>query len=61
MKTTAVKRLQEALGAYDAVLVSSAPNRFYLTGFETSDGFVFITSNNAYFLIDSRYYEKASR
>ena len=61
MKTTAVKRLQEALGAYDAVLVSSAPNRFYLTGFETSDGFVFITSNNAYFLIDSRYYEKSKQ
>lgn len=61
MKYTAVKRLQEELGAYDAVLVSSAPNRFYLTGFKTGDGFVFITSDNAYFLIDSRYYEKSKQ
>ena len=35
------------------------PNRFYITGFETSDGYVLISDSKAYFLIDFRYVEKA--
>ncbi len=39
--------------------MASVPNRFYFTGFETSDGYVFITPDDAVFLIDFRYFEKA--
>ncbi len=54
-----VKRLQNELAEGEALLVASIPNRFYLTGFESSAGYVFITAENAYFLIDFRYVEKA--
>lgn len=59
MTVTAVKSIQAELKKGEALLVSSIPNRFYLTGFETSDGYVFITAERAYFLIDFRYFEKA--
>ena len=59
MQTESVVRLQKELEKGSALLVASVPGRFYLTGFETSDGYVLITPENAYFLIDFRYYEKA--
>ena len=61
MTKEAIKRIQKELGANDALLVASIPNRFYLTGFETSDGFVFIARDTAVFLIDFRYVEKAKQ
>lgn len=57
--TTTVQTLQKKLGDGEALLVSSIPNRFYLTGFETSDGYVFVSRDEAVFLIDFRYVEKA--
>lgn len=59
MQTESVVRIQKELEKGSALLVASVPNRFYLTGFETSDGYVLITPENAYFLIDFRYFEKA--
>lgn len=59
MQKESVKKLQNELENGEALLVASVPNRFYLTGFETSDGFVFITKEKACFLIDFRYVEKA--
>ena len=61
MTKEAIKQIQKELGANDALLVASIPNRFYLTGFETSDGFVFIARDTAVFLIDFRYVEKAKQ
>ncbi len=58
MKTN-VQILQKELGDGEALLVSSVPNRFYLTGLETSDGYVFVSRSEAVFLIDFRYVEKA--
>ena len=54
-----VAKIQNSLNNNEAALISSIPNRFYLTGFETSDGFVVITKNYAVFLVDFRYIEKA--
>lgn len=59
MQKEAVKTIQKELDKKSALLVTSVPNRFYLTGFETSDGYVLITKHAAVFLIDFRYVEKA--
>lgn len=59
MKTSGIEKLSCQLEKGSALLVASVPNRFYLTGFETSDGYVFITPEKSYFLIDFRYVEKA--
>lgn len=45
----------------DAAIIYSSVNRFYLTGFKSSDGIVIITKNNAYLIVDFRYYEIARR
>lgn len=42
-----------------AVLIISEENRFYLTGFESSDGVVLVTENEQYLIVDFRYYEIA--
>ncbi len=57
--TKAVEKIQEMLPAGAAALVESIPNRFYITGFETSDGYVYISREQAVFLVDFRYVEKA--
>lgn len=59
MTTTSIKALQARLSHGEAFLVASIPNRFYLTGFSSSDGFVLILPNKAVFLVDFRYIEKA--
>lgn len=56
------KRISELKNTLDddtAALIISAPNRFYFTAFNSSDGAVLIANDGAYLLIDSRYYEKA--
>ncbi len=59
MRNATVKKLQNELENGCALLIASVPNRFYVTGLETSDGYVLITDSKAYFLIDFRYVEKA--
>ncbi len=54
-----IQKIRENLQNDEAALILSAPNRFYLTRFPSSDGAVLITADSAVFLIDSRYYEKA--
>ena len=56
-----VLKIQEFLNVGEAALVTSDENRFYLTGFPSSAGTVLITKQNAYFLIDFRYFEKAKK
>lgn len=59
---TRIERIaKEIRGDKHAVLITSAINRRYVTGFYSSAGTVIITKENSYFLIDSRYYEKASQ
>ena len=54
-----ILKLQEVLKDGEAFWVSSGSNRFYLTGFNSSAGSVFITPKKAVFFIDFRYFEKA--
>ena len=41
----------------DAALLISEPQRKYLSGFNSSDGYLLITKNAAYYLLDFRYAE----
>lgn len=43
----------------DAALITSFPNRLYLSGMKSSAGFVLVTREKAYCLVDFRYYEAA--
>ena len=44
-----------------ALLITSAVNRRYVSGFISSAGAVLVTTNNVYLLVDFRYYEAAKR
>ena len=44
---------------YGALLVTSAVNRQYMTGFASSAGELLLTPDGAWFFTDSRYYEAA--
>jgi len=44
----------------DAILVTSAPNRRYVTGFPSSAGAALVTKDTAWFFVDSRYIEAAA-
>lgn len=59
MIKTRVENIQKNLSRGEALLITSAANRFYFTGFQSSAGSVFITADSAELLIDFRYVEKA--
>ena len=42
-----------------AVLIISEENRFYFTGFDSSDGMVLMLKDEQYLIVDFRYYEVA--
>lgn len=57
-----IKRLQNAIretADFDGVLIVSPENRFYFTGFPSSDGFLLVSSDRAVFITDGRYIEAA--
>ena len=56
-------KIAARLQAYDldAMMVTSAPNRLYATGFPSSAGMAIITRSGSYFFTDSRYIEAASK
>ena len=58
---TRIQAIRERLQDGEAVLISNPANRFYLTGFHSSAGTLFITQDRACFLIDFRYFEKAKK
>ncbi len=45
----------------DGALITSECNRRFLTGFPSSDGYVLVTKDAAFFMTDSRYIEAARR
>lgn len=59
MISSRIENIQKRLNNNEAALISKPCNRFYLTGFNSSDGYVVITKNQAVFLVDFRYIEKA--
>lgn len=44
-----------------AAIIFSEHNRYYFTGFPSTDGILFVTKTHAVFLIDSRYIEAAKK
>ncbi len=58
---TAVNNLKNSLGKKEGFLVTSEENMRYLTGFPHSEGRVFITENEAFFFVDSRYIEAVTK
>ena len=50
---------QETLAAEETAVVFSPVNRRYLTGFDSSDGVLLTTRDQAFLFLDSRYYEMA--
>jgi Xaa-Pro aminopeptidase len=52
------KRLPEGV---DAFLTTDSVTRFYLTGFKSSNGFLFVTKSGAHFFTDFRYIEAAEK
>ena len=55
-----IARVQAEMTCQAAVVVSGV-NRFYLTGFSSSAGTIFITKRQSFLLVDSRYYSSAER
>lgn len=55
------ERLSKSLKSNAAFLITSNVNRFYLSGFRSSAGAVFITKSKAYLLVDFRYGEAAKK
>ena len=45
----------------DAAIILSHENRFYISGFSSSAGLVLLTKDEAYLLVDFRYFEAASK
>ncbi len=60
--TERILKLREFLTCVDtAILITSAENRLYFTGFKSSAGAVLITKNSATLLVDFRYFEAARK
>ena len=57
-----IEILQSRLPAgVDAFLTTDGVTRFYLTGFKSSNGFLFVTKKAAHFFTDFRYIEAAEK
>lgn len=60
--TMMIERLQNAIretADFDGALIVSPENRFYFTGFPSSDGFLLVSADRAVFITDGRYIEAA--
>lgn len=56
-----INKIQKRVDDHQAFLVLNPANRFYLTGFSSSDGFLLITSESSDFYTDFRYFESAAK
>ena len=52
-----IKKISDSIADNTAALITSDISITYLTGFEHSEGYVFVTKEKSYFLIDFRYVE----
>ena len=53
--------MQQLPREIDCGVIMSPTNRQYFTGFSSSAGMLVVTKEQAYLIIDFRYYEKAAR
>lgn len=56
-----IEKIKDFLKNGQAAIITEEKNRFYFLDFKSSAGVLVITSENAYFFIDSRYIEKARK
>lgn len=56
-----IEKLQALLQKDEAVIISGGSNRFYFTNFHSSAGYLLVSHDEAVFLIDFRYFEKAKQ
>ncbi|OGY23932.1 MAG: hypothetical protein A2Y57_04370 [Candidatus Woykebacteria bacterium RBG_13_40_7b] len=58
-----IKKLRKIFqqSGLDLFLTDDFANRYYLSGLESSAGWLLISLNSAYLLVDSRYFEKAKK
>lgn len=56
-----LQKLLKDKGAGFCALIISPENRKYFTGFESSDGFLLVSSDRAVFITDGRYIEAAEK
>ena len=56
-----VKELQKTLEKDVCAIIQNPVNRFYLSGFRSSAGMIFLTENKAVLFVDFRYFEKAKK
>jgi len=57
---SAIENLKKCMpAAIDAAIIISKHNRRYFTGFESTDGLLFVTRTRAVLFVDSRYIEAA--
>lgn len=61
MNNSRLNSIMNFLEIDEVAIVTSGVNRYYLTGFNSSEGTVLITKSKAYFIVDFRYFEKAKR
>ncbi len=54
-------KIREILKAHEAALITSDISITYLTGFPHSEGYVLVTENESYLLVDFRYIEAAEK
>lgn len=59
MKMDRLNELGAWLAPFEGALVTSQISRQYLLGFQSEDGALLVTSEESYFIIDSRYYNNA--
>jgi Xaa-Pro aminopeptidase len=59
MREDRLNKLRKIMGEADAVVVTSHPNIFYLSGFTGTSANLFLTQERAILLTDSRYYIQA--
>ncbi|NLL03918.1 MAG: aminopeptidase P family protein [Clostridiales bacterium] len=54
-----IQKLAKQLNCGEAALIVSLENRTYFTGFESSNGYLFVSQKGSVFITDSRYIESA--
>lgn len=55
-----MKKLQRVLKTGEGILVSKKENRYYLSGFTGSNGYLLLTENKKYILIEGKYMDQVA-
>ncbi len=56
-----IEKLQQILNENEGIILSDVVSRRYFLGFESSAGFILAGKNDAVFIVDARYFERAKK